>query len=122
MKSYFIKPMLTGQELVAFVKANPDMDQTELARAAGYVHTTDKGNERLLTKQMCEALLSAKGVKLKQSRKPGKVAQFTTTVHRNGSILVGKIYSREFGLDYGDELKILIEEDCIKLVPIAPNN
>jgi len=86
------------------------------------VHTTNKGNERLLTKQMCEALLSAKGVKLKQSRKPGKVAQLTTTVHRNGSILVGKIYSREFGLDYGDELKILIEEDCIKLVPIAPNN
>lgn len=109
--------MLTGQELLAFVKANPDMDQTELARAAGYVRLTAKGDERLLTKQMCEELLLAKGVPLKINKKPGKVAQYATTVHRTGALLVGKTYTKAFGSAPGDEFQIVLEDDCIRLVP-----
>jgi hypothetical protein len=109
--------MLTGQELLSFVKANADMDQAELAREAGYVKTTDKGTERLLINKLHEALLDAKGVKLKTSKKPGKTAQFMTTVHRTGVILVGKTYSEKFGVEPGDELKIVIEDDAIRLVP-----
>jgi len=109
--------MLTGQELISLVKANGDMDQAELAREAGYVKVNDKGNERLLITQFHSALLEAKGVKLKTSKKPGKTAQFMTTVHRNGVILVGKTYSEKFGVEPGDELKIVIEEDSIRLVP-----
>lgn len=112
-------PMLTGQELLSFVKANADMDQNELAREAGYVKTTDKGTERLLINKLHEALLEAKGVKLKTSKKPGKAAQYVTTVHRTGVILVGKTYSEKFGVEPGDELKILIEDDSIRLVPQA---
>jgi ABC-type lipoprotein release transport system permease subunit len=111
--------MLTGQELLSFVKANADMDQNELAREAGYVKTTDKGTERLLINKLHEALLEAKGVKLKTSKKPGKAAQYVTTVHRTGVILVGKTYSEKFGVEPGDELKILIEDDSIRLVPQA---
>lgn len=109
--------MLTGQDLLSFVKANADMDQAELAREAGYVRNTDKGNERLLIGKLHEALLEAKGVKLKTSKKPGKAAQFMTTVHRNGVILVGKTYSEKFGVEPGDELQIVIEDDAIRLVP-----
>ena len=109
--------MLTGQELLSFVKANADMDQSELAREAGYVKTTEKGTERLLINKLHEALLDAKGVKLKTSKKPGKTAQFMTTVHRTGVILVGKTYSEKFGVEPGDELKIVIEDDAIRLVP-----
>lgn len=110
-------PMLTGQELLSFVKANEDMDQAEIAREAGYVRVTEKGTERLLINKLNEALLEAKGLKLKSSKKPGKTAQYSTTVHRTGVILVGKTYSQKFGVEPGDELKIVIEEDSIRLVP-----
>jgi len=109
--------MLTGQELLSFVKANVDMDQAEIARGAGYVRVTEKGTERLLINKLNEALLEAKGLKLKSSKKPGKSAQYLTTVHRTGVILVGKTYSQKFGVEPGDELKIVIEEDSIRLVP-----
>jgi ABC-type lipoprotein release transport system permease subunit len=117
MAEAFSLPMLTGQELLSLVKANGDMDQTELAREAGYVKVSDKGNERLLITQFHAALLDAKGVKLKTGKKPGKTAKFTTTVHRNGVILVGKTYSEKFGVEPGDELQIVIEQDSIRLVP-----
>lgn len=109
--------MLTGQELLSFVKANEDMDQAEIAREAGYVRVTEKGTERLLINKLNEALLEAKGLKLKSGKKPGKSAQYLTTVHRTGVILVGKTYSQKFGVEPGDELKIVIEEDSIRLVP-----
>jgi len=109
--------MLTGQELLSFVDSNSQLDQAELAKAAGYYRITDGGKERLLTKQMCEALLEAKGVSIKSGKRPGKIAQFATTVHRNGVILVGKTYSEKFGVEPGDVLDIVIEDDAIRLVP-----
>ena len=109
--------MLTGQELVAFVKANGDMDQSELAREAGYMRVTDSGKERIMAKQFCEALLEAKGVAIKVGRRPGKTAQFETTVHKTGVILIGKTYSEKFGVEPGDVLDIVISEDAIRLVP-----
>lgn len=115
-RSVFI-PMLTGQELLAFVKANGDMDQSELAREAGYTRVADSGKERIMAKQFCEALLEAKGVAIKVGRRPGKAAQFETTVHKNGVILIGKTYSKKFGVEPGDVLDIVVDKDAIRLVP-----
>ena len=109
--------MLTGQELLAFVKANGDIDQSELAREAGYMRVADSGKERIMAKQFCEALLEAKGVAIKVGRRPGKTAQFETTVHKTGVILIGKTYSQKFGVEPGDVLDIVISEDAIRLVP-----
>jgi hypothetical protein len=109
--------MLTGQELLSFVEANADMDQYEIARGAGYSRVTEKGAERVLINKLSKALLEAKGVKLKSGNKPGKVAQYMTTVHRTGVVLVGKTYTEQFGINPGDELKIVVDEDCIRLVP-----
>lgn len=109
--------MLTGQELLAFVKANGDMDQSELARETGYMRVADSGKERIMAKQFCEALLEAKGVAIKVGRRPGKAAQFETTVHKTGVILIGKTYSQKFGVEPGDVLDIVITEDAIRLVP-----
>ena len=114
--SVFI-PMLTGQELLAFVKANGEMDQSELAREAGYTRVADSGKERIMTNQFYKALLDAKGVGIKVGRRPGKAAQFETTVHKTGVILIGKTYSQKFGVEPGDVLDIVISEDEIRLVP-----
>jgi bifunctional DNA-binding transcriptional regulator/antitoxin component of YhaV-PrlF toxin-antitoxin module len=108
--------MLTGQELLAFVKANPETNQRDLAVGAGYTRTTKKG-EQVLVKTFYHALLAAQGTALPIGRGTGKPANYITTVHSSGIILLGKTYSEKFGVEPGNELDILIEEDCIRLVP-----
>jgi bifunctional DNA-binding transcriptional regulator/antitoxin component of YhaV-PrlF toxin-antitoxin module len=40
-------------------------------------------------------------------------------VHASGVILLGKTYAADFGLKPGDELEIVLDADCIKLVPAS---
>ncbi len=110
--------MLTGAELIAFVKTNDEMNQMELARGAGYVRVTKSGREQVLVKKFYNELLAAKGMPIAVGKTPGKSALFETSVHKSGVILLGKTYSEEFGLKYGDVLRIEIEDECIKLVPL----
>ncbi|NBT76464.1 MAG: AbrB family transcriptional regulator [Betaproteobacteria bacterium] len=110
-------PMLVGKDLLELVKTNEDMNQTELARTAGYLRTTKNGKEQVLVKQFYNALLRAQGVSIAVGKAPGKVARYQTTVHRNGVILLGKTYSQRFNLQPGDELEISIEDDAIRLSP-----
>ena len=110
--------MLTGKELIDLVEGNSQLNEMQLARMAGYVRVTKAGREQVLVKQMYEQLLIAQGVKVKPAKaRQGKSAQFKTTVHRSGIVLVGKVYAKKFGLNPGDSLQIVIEDDCIKLVP-----
>lgn len=109
--------MLVGEELLALVKSNPDTNQMDLARAAGYVRETKKGKEQVLVKRFYGALLAAQGVSIAVGKAPGKIPQYVTTVHRSGVILLGQTYSKRFGLAPGDELEIVMTDDCIKLVP-----
>lgn len=109
--------MLIGEELLALVKSNPDTNQTELARAAGYVRETKKGKEQVLVKKFYGALLAAQGVSIAVGRNPGKVPAYTTHVHRNGVILLGSSYSQSFGCAPGDELEIVFTDDGILLKP-----
>lgn len=109
--------MLVGSQLIAFVEANDGLNQMELARGSGYLRTTRTGREQVLVKQFYNALLAAKGMPISVGKTPGKSAQYRTRVHANGVILLGKTYPAVFGLKAGDELEILLEDDCIKLVP-----
>jgi len=114
--------MLVGAELVAFCKSNDTLNQMELARGAGYVRTTRTGREQVLVKQFYNALLAARGMPISVGKTPGKSAQYRTSVHASGVILLGKTYAADFGLKPGDELEIVLDADCIKLVPapVAP--
>lgn len=109
--------MLTGNELIEFVKGSTSTNDLELARAAGYVRTTKTGKEQVLKKAFTNALLAAKGLERPMGRGPGKSARYETSVHKNGVILIGKTYSEAFGVKPGDYLDIVIADDCIKLVP-----
>ena len=110
--------MLTGAELIQFVKENDTLNQMQLARGAGYVRTTKTGREQVLVKQFYNSLLAAKGMPIPVGKTPGKSAQFATSVHKSGVILLGKTYSEKFGLKPGDELQIELLDECIKLVPL----
>jgi hypothetical protein len=109
--------MLVGQALIEFVKANETLNQTELAERAGYSRKTRTGKHQVLVKQFFNALLAAKGMPIAVGKLPGKSAQYETTVHKNGVILLGRTYSERFGLKPGDALQILVEDESIRLVP-----
>jgi hypothetical protein len=109
--------MLVGQALIEHVQANELLNQTELARTAGYVRVTRSGREQVLVKDFYNALLAAKGLAIAVGKAPGKPALFETTVHKSGIILLGKTYSRKFGLNPGDVLEIVMEDDAIQLIP-----
>lgn len=112
--------MLSGKELLTFVKENEDtMNQSELARAAGYVRVSEDGKTSVLVKTFQDAVLRSTGLNIRAGRAPGKTAQFETTVHRSGIVLVGKVYVEKFGLKAGDALQIVLGEDDIRLVPQA---
>jgi bifunctional DNA-binding transcriptional regulator/antitoxin component of YhaV-PrlF toxin-antitoxin module len=114
--------MLVGSALIDFVRENEALNQMELAHGAGYVRTTRTDREQVLVKQFYNALLAAQGMPISVGKTPGKSAQFETTVHKSGVILLGKTYSEKFGLKPGDALQICIEDEAIRLVPfpVAP--
>lgn len=112
--------MLTGSELVSFVEANPEYTQEELAQAAGYVKIVG-GKHTLQSKAFVSALLKAKGVKIAEKKKGGKLVPFKTSVHKSGIILLGKRYSEAFAMAPGDELEIEWVNGAILLKPTGRN-
>ena len=111
--------MLVGKGLIDYVTANGHLNQTELAAGAGYVKSTATGRTRILVKAFYNALLAAQGMTIEVGKAPGKAAQFETAVHKSGIILLGKTYSKRFGIEPGDVLEIVLEDDAIHLVPKA---
>lgn len=109
--------MLAGTELLKYTEANDSLTQAQLARGAGFIRVTKKGREQVLVKKFTDALLAAKGVNLRVGRSPGKSAKFETKVHKSGVVLVGRVYAERFGLVPGNELEIILDDDCIRLVP-----
>lgn len=110
--------MLQGSELIAFVKANPELNRTQLACKAGYVTQTPEGKKKVLVQQFYDAVLEAQGLPIKNGHPgigSGKNAQYLTTVHKSGILLVGKSYTGEFGAEPGDVFGIEIREDGIWL-------
>lgn len=110
--------MLVGAELIDFVKQNPEMNRSQLAKGAGYVRTTEDGKEQVLVQKFYDSLLTAQGMPIKKG-KPGaglgKRAQHETTVHKSGILLIGKVYTAEFGAEPGDTFGIEVRDDGIWL-------
>lgn len=110
--------MLTGPELIKLVKDNPDLNRTQVAKAAGYVRTTEEGKEQVLIQRFYDAVLTAQGMPIKKGKSGmsvGKKAQHKTTVHATGILLVGRVYTTQFGAEPGDVFGIEVREDGIWL-------
>jgi hypothetical protein len=109
--------MLTGSQLIQLVKSNPDLNRSQLAKKAGYVRTTDEGKEQILVQRFYDALLTAQGMPIKKGKTGagGKTAQYETSVHKSGILLVGKTYTAEAGFEPGDVFGIEVRDDGIWL-------
>lgn len=109
--------VLTGQDLLDFVKANQDsLNENELAEQAGYTREV-KGKFQILTKAFNNALHEATGSGIRVGKAPGKVAGYQTTIHANGIALVGQSYVQEAGFEPGMVLRIVVDPDGIHLLP-----
>jgi len=113
---------LTGPDLIAKVKELGEVSKTELVRGCGYVSTKKDGTERLNFTAFYEALLDAKGVSLggKESRKGvgGRQLSYTTHVHFNGNLMVGKAYLALGDFKPGDTFEIKLSKGGINLIPV----
>lgn len=109
--------MLTGHELLATIKGNKGLSAAALRQACGY------DNELAFA----QALLEAKGIFFEEdglrigrpknpTRKPRR-ANGVVKVHYNGSIVLGKPYTRQMSLQPGDRFHVVMGRKYIKLVP-----
>lgn len=112
---------LTGPDLLAKVKELGHVDKHELAEACGYVSITPTGRQRANFNAFYTALLQAKGICLDDASNTtvrGKAPSFSTTVHFNGNLMVGRAYVKQMGYKPGDQFQIKLEQKIIRLIPL----
>ena len=118
MPSKTKKKPLTGKELLAKVQSMGGATKKEKARACGYVTATKNGQERVNLMQFYNAILAAKDVDLDANESTGirgRSATYKVSVHKNGNLLIGAAYTKEMGLEPGDEFSIKLGNRNIKL-------
>ncbi|MGE5655554.1 MAG: AbrB family transcriptional regulator [Actinomycetota bacterium] len=111
---------LTGKALLQKIKSSGDLPRRELAKLCGYYTVTKGGETRINLAEFYDSVLAAKGIELEKSKGDGRgrEASYRTTVHKNGSIVIGASYTQEMGLKPGDEFEIKLGYKHIRLVQI----
>lgn len=110
--------VLTGKELLKKVKDLGHLSKRQTAKECGYYSITKDGQTRVNLSEFYDALLSAKGIQLEPDKARsgrGREASYTVTVHKNGQIVIGAAYTREMGLEPGDEFELKLGYKHIKL-------
>lgn len=110
---------LTGEELIAKVKELGNLSKEDKARACGYFTTTKNGIERVNMMKFLNALIDAEGIELdgKQAAngRGGRSASYRISVQSNGNLLIGAAYTKQMGLEPGDEFEISLGRKHIHL-------
>ena len=117
--------MLVGKELLEKSRSLSKKSEDEIARGCGHVGPSG----RVLRKSFYRALIEAKGFKLGNSgtgstgnrSSRGRQAEFKTTVHGNGNLLIGHAYTKKLGLEPGQEYKIDLKKES-KTISLTPLN
>ena len=116
--------MLHGEPLLARLKQLQGLSRSELVRACGYSTRGSDGRERLHFSEFYAAVLDAKGVQLpgvrdrSRARARGRQLSFNTHVHFNGNLMVGRAYTEKLRLQPGDQFRIQLADDEIRLIPL----
>lgn len=111
--------MLTGQALIQKVKELDDVSKEDKAKACGYYTVTKKGVKRVNMMKFMNALLDAEGIQLDSEQstngRGGRSASYRITVQSNGNLLIGSAYTKQMGLEPGDEFEISLGRKHIHL-------
>ncbi len=110
---------LEGEELVKKVKDLENLNKEEKARACGYYTLTKSGVERVNMMAFLNALIDAEGIDLSGKQegggRGGRSASYRITVQSNGNLLIGSAYTKQMGLNPGDEFEISLGRKHITL-------
>lgn len=110
---------LTGEALLKKVKELENLSKEEKARACGYYTVTKAGVERVNMMKFLNALIDAEGIELdgKQNGngRGGRSASYRISVQSNGNLLIGSAYTKQMGLNPGDEFEISLGRKHIHL-------
>jgi hypothetical protein len=110
---------LTGTALLQKVKELEDLSKEDKAKACGYYTVTKSGGERVNMMKFLNALIDAEGIQLDSAQngggRGGRSASFRITVQSNGNLLIGSTYTRQMGLQPGDEFEISLGRKHIRL-------
>lgn len=110
---------LSGKALLKKVKELDDLSREDKARACGYYTVTKDGVERVNMMKFLNALIEAEGIQLDSSQsgngRGGRSASYRITVQSNGNLLIGSAYTKQMGLEPGDEFEISLGRKHIHL-------
>lgn len=110
---------LTGQELLDKVKELESLSKEEKAKECGYYTVTKNGVERVNMMKFLNALIDAEGIELDSSSsangRGGRSASYKISVQSNSNLLIGSAYTKQMGLQPGDEFEITLGRKHIRL-------
>jgi AbrB-like transcriptional regulator len=110
---------LVGEELLSKVKELENLSKEEKAKRCGYYTVTKNGIERVNMMKFLNALIDAEGIQLDSSPsangRGGRSASYRISVQSNGNLLIGSAYTKQMGLQAGDEFIITLGKKHIRL-------
>ncbi len=110
---------LVGEELLTKVKELEKEGKEEKAKACGYYTITKNGIERVNMMKFLNALIDAEGIELDNTHhtngRGGRSASYRISVQSNGNLLIGSAYTKQMGLNPGDEFEITLGRKHIRL-------
>lgn len=114
---------IEGEALLQKVKELGSLSREEKAKACGYYTVTKTGVERVNMMQFLNSLMDAEGINLDSKNKEGsghggRSATFRLSVQANGNLLIGSAYTKQMGLNPGDEFEIILGRKHIHLKQI----
>jgi len=119
-----VEPLI-GKELLQKVKELDELSKEDKAKACGYYSLTKAGNPRVNMMKFLNALIEAEGIQLDSSQngsgRGGRSASFRITVQSNGNLLIGSAYTKQMGLQPGDEFEITLGRKHIRLKQLGEN-
>lgn len=113
---------LTGKALLKKVKELEHLSREEKAKTCGYYTITKNGVTRVNMMKFLNALIEAEGIQIDSTQtgngRGGRSASYRITVQSNGNLLIGSAYTKQMGLQPGDEFEISLGRKHIKLKQI----
>ena len=111
--------MLVGKELLDKARSLSNRPEDEIARGCGYVGPSGRLLKKSFYKALVEAKAEVQGWQLPRTTSRssttggtrGRQADFRTRVHGNGNLLVGHAYTRQLGLEPGQEFRIELHRE-----------
>ena len=117
---------LKGKALLKKVKELEHLSREEKAKTCGYYTITKNGVTRVNMMKFLNALIEAEGIQIDSTQtgngRGGRSASYRITVQSNGNLLIGSAYTKQMGLQPGDEFEISLGRKHIKLKQLDNDN